>query len=84
MAIFDIKNMFLNCPPPSNSMRCFLLCACIFGESVRHLSFCENRDFYGGDSEKEWDMFFVGVNERKEIYILQKNLLKIKKIIIGI
>ena len=60
-------------------MRCFfIVCEHFFGaiiESVRHLSFCKNRDFYGGDSEKKVVHFFlVRVKERKEIYILQKNL----------
>ena len=68
MAIFDIRTIFMNCPPPSHSMRCFLLCVHFFGaiiESVRHLSFCKNRDVYGGDSEKKnGACFFVGVKER--------------------
>ena len=39
-----------------------------------HLSFCKNRDIYGGDSETKVEhVFLVGIKERKEkIYILQK------------
>ena len=43
MAIFDIRTIFMNCPPPSLSMRCFFVCVCIFLgaiiEYVSHLSF---------------------------------------------
>ena len=52
-------------------------------EYVSHLSFCKKRNVFGGDSKKKkkWSMFFCGVKERKEIYILQKNKIII---IIGI
>ena len=57
MAIFDIRTIFVNCPPLSHNMLWFLLSAYffLFGaiiESVRHVYFCKIRDFYGGDSEK--------------------------------
>ena len=47
----------------------------IFGaiiESVRHVYFCKNSNFYCGDLKRKWRMFFVGVKERKEIYIKKK------------
>ena len=58
VVIFDIGTIFITRPPP---IVCGVFCH-IWGaimESVRHLSFCKNRDFYGGDSEKKWGMFFL-------------------------
>ena len=38
-------------------------------ESVRHVYFCKNSNFYCGDLKTKWRMFFLGVKEREEIYI---------------
>ena len=41
----------------------------IFGaiiESVRHVYFGKNSNFYYGDLKTKWRMFFVGVKEEKK------------------
>ena len=52
-------------------------------EFIGHLSFCKNRGFYDGDSETKWGMlflgFFVGAQEKRNIYKKEKKKKKKRK-----
>ena len=41
----------------------------VITESGHLLSFCKKMDFFGGDSKTKLACFFVGIKERKEIYV---------------
>ena len=84
----------MNCPPPSHSMW-VVFCCCVrtffwigyrIIEFIGHLSSVKILKNFDDDSEEKWGMFFlsfffVGVQEKRNIYFTKK---KEKKVLIGI
>ena len=63
----------MNCPPPSHSMWWFFCCVRAFFwidyriiDFIGHLSLFKKRDFYDGDSERKWGVFFCFEGEQEK------------------
>ena len=82
----------MNCPPPSRSMWvCFFCCVRAFFwigyriiEFIGHLSFCKNIYFFFMRILKKngacfFSVFFVGVQEKRNIYFTKKKERKKKE-----